>query len=210
MSAMAEDAAIDEKLLHATIKLNTAIFAGVCALIAGMTLLLITYASLYRGLPNPGHYLGLLAVFLPGYSVSAEGAWVGLVWGLALGGVLGAVVYRVYARGIRAQVTEYLAGRGSREDIEHAVLRLNGHALGLALGAMAAIGLLATTNWLVVRGTAQESVHAALLAQYLPGYEVSVTGSLIGAAEVFAIAYAACLVFAAVYDAVADRRRARA
>jgi len=205
-----DPAALDERLLHATIKLNTAMFAGVCAFIGGMTLLCVTYASLLRGLPNPGHYLGLLSVFLPGYSVSLEGAWVGLFWGAVLGAFLGAVMYRVYARSIRRQVLEYLAGRGAREDIEHAVLRLHGHSLGLALGTIMALGLLATTNWLVIRGTAAESPHAALLSQFLPGYTVSTVGSFIGALEVFGIAYLACLLFAAIHNAVVARRRARA
>ena len=201
---------IDEKLLHATVKLNTLLFASVCGVIAALTLLLVTYASLLRGLPNPGYYLGLLGVFLPGYSVSAEGAWIGMLWGALLGALFGAIMYRVYARGIRAQVAQYLAGHGTREDIAHAVMRLHGHSLGLALGLVAALGLLVTTNWLVVRGTAAESVHAALLAQYLPGYSVSTSGSLIGAVEVFVIAYLACLLLAAVHNRVVAWRQQRA
>lgn len=197
---------IDEQLLHATVKLNTAMFAAVCGFIGGVTLLVLTYLSLFRGLPNPGAYLGLLGVFLPGYSVSVEGAWIGFLWGAALCGLLGAVMYRVYARGIRRQVASYLAGESTREDIEFAVLRLDGHSLGIALGTVVALGLVATTNWLVLRGTANESPHAALLAQYLPGYTVSTPGSLIGAAEMFVVAYLACRLFAAVHNAVVARR----
>ena len=202
---------IDEKLLHATVKLNTLMFAVVCGFIAGTTLLLATYVSLLRGLPRPGYYLNLLGVFLPGYSVSGEGAWIGLLWGGLLGAILGAVMYRVYARGIRKQVDDYLAGRGSRVDIEHAVMKLHGHSLGIALGTIVAVGLLATTNWLVIRGTADESVHAALLAQYLPGYAVSTSGSLVGAVEVFVIAYVSCLLLAAIHNRVVEwRQKAKA
>ncbi len=199
---------IDEKLLEATVKLNTRLFAAVCGAIGGTTLLVATYASLLRGLPRPGHYLGLLGVFLPGYSVTPEGAWVGLLWGGVIGAFFGAIMYRVYARGIRAHVESYLAGEGSPGEIERAVLRLSGHSLGMALGVIAAIGLLATTNWLVLRGTAGESVHAALLAQFLPGYSVSTGGSFLGAFEVFALAYLACRLFAAVYNGVVARRQA--
>ncbi len=198
---------IDPNLLHATIKLNTLLFAIVCGVVAGSTLLVVTYAALLRGVPHGGYFLDLLGVFLPGYSVSHEGAWIGFAWGAVVGAAFGALMYRVYARGIRAQVEEYLAGHNLDQPIGRSVIRLDGHSLGLALGAVAAVGLVASTNWLVIRGTASESVHAALLAQYLPGYTVSTAGSLVGAVEVFVVAYAACHFLAAVYNAVASRHR---
>lgn len=198
---------IDEALLHATVKWNTRLFAGICGLIGALTLLSVTYISLYRGLPNPGHYLNLLGVFLPGYSVSDGGAWVGFLWGGLIGTVSGAVIYRIYARGIRQQVTEYLAGNRSRNALENAVLKLHGHSLGLALGSIAALGLLITTNWLVVRGTADESVNAALLAHYLPGYAVSASGSILGAVDVFVITYLFCVLLGVIYNGVAALRQ---
>lgn len=209
---MSEDAPIpiDEALLHATVKWNTRLFAGICGLIGAMTLLCVTYLSLYRGLPNPGYYLNLLGVFLPGYSVSAGGAWVGFLWGGLIGAVSGAVMYRIYARGIRQQVAEYLAGNRSRDSLENSVLKLSGPSLGLALGSIAALGLLITTNWLVVRGTADESIHAALLAHYLPGYAVSASGSILGAVVVFVITYLFCVVLGAIYNGVVALRRKRA
>ena len=198
---------IDEALLHATVKWNTRLFAGICGLTGALTLLCVTYLSLYRGLPDPGHYLNLLGVFLPGYRVSDGGAWVGFLWGGLIGAVSGAVIYRIYARGIRQQVAEYLAGRSSRDEIENAVLRLHGHSLGLALGSIAALGLLITTNWLVVRGTADESVHAALLSQYLPGYAISASGSILGAVDVFVIVYIFCVLLGMIYNGVVALRQ---
>jgi hypothetical protein len=198
---------IDEKLLHATVKLNTALFGGICGAMAGGTLLIATYASLLRGPPGPGPDLSLLGVFLPGYSVTPQGAWFGFLWGFVLGALLGAITYRVYARGIRGRVTEYLAGHGTHGEIQHVVLRLDGPSLGLALGTVAALGLIATTNWLVIRGTASESAHAALLAQYLPGYSVSMAGSFVGAIQIFVVAYAACALLAAIYNRIVDRRQ---
>lgn len=202
-------APIDEKLLHATVKLNTALFAAICGAMAGFTLLFVTFLSLLRGLPQPGHYLSLLGVFLPGYSVTPEGAWFGLLWGFMLGALVGAVIYRVYARGIRGRVTDYLAGQSTRDDLQRVTLKLDGHALGIAMGTVAALGLAATTNWLVLRGTADQSVHAALLAQYLPGYAVSIAGSLVGAVQVFVVAYAGCALFAAIYNRIVDLRQRR-
>jgi hypothetical protein len=205
---MSEDAPvpIDEVLLHATVRWNTLLFAGVCGLIGALTLLCVTYLSLYRGLPNPGQYLNLLGVFLPGYRVSAGGAWVGFLWGGLLGAVLGAVIYRIYARSIRQQVADYLTGKKSRDALEHAVLKLHGHSLGLALGAIAALGLLITTNWLVVRGTADESVNAALFSHYLPGYTVSASGSILGAVDVFVIAYLFSFLLGVIYNGVVALR----
>jgi len=198
---------LDEKLLHATIKLNTVLFAAVCGLMAGVSLLLITYISLNRGLPDPGHYLNLLGFFMPGYNVSVKGAWIGLLWGGVIGALAGAVTYRIYARGIRQQVLDYFAHNKSEHDLEYVVLRLHGHSLGLAIGGMVAIGLIATTNWLVLLGIADESVHAALLAQYLPGYSVSFGGSLVGALEVLIVAYLFCILLAAIYNLVHQVRR---
>lgn len=198
---------LDEKLLHATVKLNTVLFAAVCGLMAGVSVLLITYVSLNRGLPDPGHYLNLLGFFMPGYNVSVKGAWIGLLWGGVIGALAGAVIYRIYARGIRQQVQDYFAHNKTEYDLEYAVLRLHGHSLGLAIGGMVAIGLIATTNWLVLRGTADESVHAALLAHYLPGYSVSFVGSLVGALEILIIVYLFCVLLAAIYNRVHQFRR---
>lgn len=197
---------IDEKLLHATIKLNTLLFAVVCAVMGGVSLFLLTYISLYRGLPNPGHYLNLLSVFLPGYNVSLEGAWLGLLWGGLIGALIGVVVYRIYARSIRQQVADYFASKKSESDLEYTVLRLHGSSLGLALGGSVALGLLATTNWLVLRGTAEQSEHAALFGQFLPGYSVSFMGSLMGAIDIFILVYALCFFLALVYNGVSAFR----
>ena len=198
---------IDEVLLHATVKWNTRLFAGICGLIGALSLLGMTYLSLYRGLPSPGNYLNLLGVFLPGYRVSAEGAWIGFLWGGLLGAVSGAVIYRIYARSIRQQVADYFAGDKSAHDLEYLVLKLYGHSLGLALGGIAALGLLVTTNWLVVRGTADESIHAQLLSQFLPGYSVSLSGSILGAVEIFVIVYLFCLLLGVIYNRVVSLRQ---
>jgi hypothetical protein len=87
------------------------------------------------------------------------------------------------------------------------VLKLYGHSLGLALGGIAALGLLITTNWLVVRGTADESIHARLLSHYLPGYSVSLSGSILGAAEIFVIAYVFCALLGVIYNRVVALRQ---
>lgn len=178
-----------------------------CGGLAGIFLFAATFLSLYRGLPNPGHYLNLLGVFLPGYSVSPAGAWIGLFWGLVVGAVAGAVVYRIYARTIRQQVNDFLHDRRSVDDLKRPTLRVGGHALGLALGTVTALGLIVSTNWLVIRGTAGESVHAALLSNYLSGYSVSFAGSLIGAVQLFAVTYLFFLLLGWIYNQVVSWRQ---
>ena len=206
MSQNPNPPAIDEALLHATIKWNTRLFAAICGLIGAFTMLLVTYLSLFRGLPDPGFYLNLLGVFLPGYTVSAGGAWVGFFWGGVIGAVSGAITYRVYSLSIRQQVADYFAGNKSSADLEYVVAKIYGHPLGLALGTLAALGLLITTNWLVLRGTADESAHAELLSHYLPGYSVSTFGSILGAIGVFLVTYIFCILLATIYNGVVALR----
>jgi len=190
----------DEVLLHASIKLNTRLLAGVFGFISGITLLIVTYMSLYRGMPDTGQYLNLLGVFLPGYEVSHLGAWIGFFWGAILGGFIAAMFYRIYARSIPNLIRDYMKTSSKNDDLLATSMRIDGHYLGLALGAIIAIGLIVTTNWLVIRGTADQSMHAALLVNYLPGYSVSTIGSFIGALELFVINYILSLGFSWIYN----------
>lgn len=195
---------INSDLLHAVIKMNTLLLAGVFGFIGGLAMFTVTYMSLLRGLPHPGSYLNLLSIFLPGYEVSHAGAWIGLFWGAVVCGTLAAVFYRVYARGIPRLVKEYIDDGAVNEDLLSAKLKLGGHALGLGLGVVLSAGLFITTNWLVFRGTADVSMHAQLLVNYLPGYSVSTAGSLVGAMELFVIAYLFSRLFSCIYNSVAS------
>lgn len=204
----AGDTDMNRQLLRAAIRLNTLLFAGVFACVGGLFLFTVTFMSLYRGLPQPGQYLNLLSVFLPGYSVSHAGAWAGLFWGAVIGAVLAVIFYRIYARSIESQVKDYIDNDRDDRDLQSIVLRLDGNYFGLAMGAIVAGGLVVTTNWLVFKGTADESIHAILLANFLPGYSVSLLGSLIGAVEMFVAVYLVCLLFSWIYNrAVALRGR---
>jgi hypothetical protein len=60
------------------------------------------------------------------------------------------------------------------------VIRLEAVIQGLVLGIMTGAGIMVATLVLVVRGGPVVGPHLALLAQFLPGYHVSVIGSLIG------------------------------
>ena len=202
------DSSVDKsnRLLRAAVKVNTLLLAAVFGCFGGLSMLTITYMSMYRGLPEPGQYLNLLGVFLPGYSVSHSGAWIGMFWGALIGALLAVLFYRIYARSIPAQVEECIRRGHGKDDLLDVTLRIDGNYLGMALGGIAALGLLLTTSWLVFRGTAEESIHAELLAQYLPGYSVSIPGGLIGALEIFVFLYVLSLLFSWIYNQVCIAR----
>lgn len=193
---------INQQLLRSAVKLNTLLLAGVFGCFSGLAMFVITYMSMYRGMGNPGQYLNLLGVFLPGYSVSHAGAWIGLFWGACIGALLAAMFYRIYARSIPSQVEACLRHGHGKDDLLDVTLRFDGNYLGLALGTIVSLGLFVSTSWLVFRGTADESNHAELLSQYLPGYTVSYVGGIIGALEIFAIIYLLSLLFSWIYNRV--------
>jgi hypothetical protein len=68
-------------------------------------------------------------------------------------------------------------------------VRLNARAWGLAVGLLFGLGLFIATNILVIKGGAAVGPHLGLLAAYLPGYRVTLGGSLIGFVYGFALGY---------------------
>lgn len=193
-------------MLARVIRFNLIAVAVSLGVVGGALLWLATAMLLWRGGSNVGVHLALLGVFFPGYTVSWGGAWIGLFWGFIAGAVSGLVVYGAYARGLRNGASDLLIERPRSEGLRPPVMLLSGTSLGLGLGGLGALQLMASTNWLVLRGTAGESKNAALLGQYLPGYTVSFTGSLIGALQVFVLAFVASMVVATIYNIIARRR----
>ena len=200
------DLNLDANLLQITTKLNTYLLAAMCGFVAGISLLIFTFISLNRGLPDPGHYLNLLGYFMPGYEVSNLGAWIGLFWGFVYGAIAGAIIYRIYAKTIPEQVEQLVSKHSSYQDINYIILKINSSQFGIAMGILFAAGTFIATNVLVLKGTAEQSYNMALLAYYLPGYAVSFGGSIIGAIEMFVIIYAACFLFGTVYNKIVNRK----
>jgi hypothetical protein len=197
---------LDENLLRAVVKVNTLLTATITGCLCGLGLFAATWLSLNRGLPDPGQYMNLLGVFMPGYEVSPTGAWFGLIWGGVIGAVAGGVLYRFYARDIRSHVERFLQLDSDGDETWNPIVSIGGNALGIALGAVVACGLILTTGWLVLRGTADESVNARLLEHFLPGYSVSLPGSLIGAVQLFILVYLSCLLWSWIYNKIVSIR----
>lgn len=207
MNDLADDLEVsDREVLDATLRFNTRVFSAILGGFAGAALLGLSLFAYYG--PGTGRLaVALIGVFLPGYHANGwTGAIVGAFWGVVLGALLGAGIYRLNARHVLAKIDRLVIREGGSTDFPRAVLRLDGGMLGVAIGLIGALGLITTTNMLVARGTAAQSVHARLLSEVLPGYAVSPLGSAIGAIELFVVLYLCCRLFAAIYNAVASRR----
>jgi hypothetical protein len=91
-----------------------------------------------------------------------------------------------------------------REDeIVREIIRLSRNVLGLTLGILCAGGIFLATNILVFKGGSRVGPHLQLLNQFFPGYSVTLTGSVIGAAYAFVAGYVGGWIIAVVYNWVA-------
>ena len=199
---------VNLKLLNAAIRFNSLMLGLTAGTLAAVVMYIATHASIAKWGEESSNYLDLLAIFFPGYSVTSGGAWVGAFWAFVYFGICSSLSYRLYGRVLGTRVADSLLGTTPTENpvLKPSVLRLHGFSLGLAMGAIAALGLFASTAWLVVRGTADESVHAALFSNYIPGYSVSFLGGLWGAIELFALVFVGSYLLATVYNKIVEIR----
>ena len=187
-------------LVRATLRLNTLLFAAILGLLNGLALVVLGILATLFPHSHAGLAVYLLAVFMPGYEVGALGTFVGFVWGFLLGACMGGAVYWMHARNVLAHAGKLVELDAPYADVPAASLRLHGPSLGIAFGALGAIGLVVATNWLVLRGTADASPRARLLGEVLPGYALDLSGSLVGGAELFVVLYLLACIFAFVYN----------
>ena len=199
-------ASADAQLVSAAVRLNVWICALGVGLGAGLLLFLGTHLSIVVS-ERPGRYLNLLGVFMPGYSASLRGAWVGLLWGLIYGAISGGALAWLYGRSLGAKLpAQVIWDDASVHQLRPPLLRISSLTLGIGLGLIAALQLVLTTLWLVLRGTADQSVHAQLLSNYLPGYTVSLQGSLLGGLELFLLVYLSSVLVGVTYNLVTRLR----
>ena len=209
MKAMIHDVdRVNLKLLKTAIRFNGRILGLTAGSLAAVVIYIVTQTSIVKWGDDSGGYLGLLAIFFPGYSVSSAGAWIGAFWAFIYFGTCSWLSYRVYGKVLGTRISALLLSPVSTANpvLKPSILQLHGVSLGVAIGSIAALSLLASTVWLVVRGTAGESVHAALFSNYIPGYSVSIMGGLWGAIELFGLVFLSCLLLATVYNKVVKIR----
>jgi hypothetical protein len=93
---------------------------------------------------------------------------------------------------------------GSRNDgLSDFPVRLNARAWGVAIGVLFGLGLFVATNILVLKGGPEVGRHLGLLRAFLPGYRVTLAGSLIGFAYAFVIGYVVGWAISRMYNALA-------
>jgi hypothetical protein len=81
---------------HAVARLRASVMAVVFGLTSGTGLFVATAWLVIRGGARVGATLGLLQHYLPGYSVTWPGAFVGFLYAAVIGGVVGWVVAFIY------------------------------------------------------------------------------------------------------------------
>ena len=89
----------ERRLVRAAMaRLRVGLLAVVLGLVAGSELAFATAWLTLLGGDRVGPRLGLLGIFLPGYTVTWPGVAVGFGYGLAVGALAGALVGLVYNR----------------------------------------------------------------------------------------------------------------
>lgn len=91
----------ERRLEEALVRLNEHAWGIAFALLSGLTLFLATAILVIRGGDPVGPHLALLGIYLRGYEVTWVGAFVGLLYGLALGYVAGWAIGALYNRLVR-------------------------------------------------------------------------------------------------------------
>ena len=156
-------------------RVNAVSFAIVFGVVAGAGLWIATVFLVIKGGPNPGHTLRALGYAFPGYSVSFGGAFVGLFWAFVLGFATSLLPAWVYYRGVLLQIGSS-AGRTTHPG------RIHTPYFAMTFGLLCGFALLLSTLFLIVKHRPGEPLgpHLGLLSQYLPGYAITVVGSLVG------------------------------
>jgi len=85
-----------ELIRTAVIRIRTRVLAAALAISTGVGVWVITVWLLIRGGDDVGEHLSLLSNYMPGFSVTWTGAFIGLFWGAVYGAVVGFVFARLY------------------------------------------------------------------------------------------------------------------
>lgn len=93
------------------------------------------------------------------------------------------------------------------QELQAALVRLNARAWGIAMGLLLGGGLFVATIVLVIKGGENMGQHLQLLRVFLPGYSVSVVGSLVGFVYLFVLGYILGRFIGVVYNKMVELGR---
>jgi len=86
----------DDAIVTVAVRLNALTTGIVLGLFGGAALLLATLWLVLKGGAHVGPHLALLSQYLPGYSVSVAGAFLGFGYGVVMGFISGYLIGAVY------------------------------------------------------------------------------------------------------------------
>lgn len=168
------------KLVRAISRRNALALSTAIGAISGAGVFVATLVLVIKGGPNPGPMLSHLRYYLPGYSVSWAGAFLGLLGGFVEGFLLSLPSAWLYYAGVTRSIQASPEARSGQTPLDRRPIHLPFFAA--AFGLLAGIGLFLATLWLVVTHKPGTPLgpNLALLNQYLPGFRVSAFGGLLG------------------------------
>ena len=100
---------VNQELFLAALRFNAKMFGLVFGIFGAIVLIVMTQVSLAMWGDNAGGYLGLLGVFLPGYSVSPSGTLIGAIWAFLFAGLAGYLIYWSYGRVVGRNLAAYIS-----------------------------------------------------------------------------------------------------
>jgi hypothetical protein len=185
----------EQQVQTTLVRANARAWGLATGLLLGLGVFLATTILLLKGGENVGSHLGRLGQVFPGYEVTLGGAAIGAIYAFVIGYALGRLL--APRKPMELEVTD--------ENSRQKHVRLNGRAWGWGMGGILAILLAATTAALVARGG--EDVGALLhhLDVYLPGYQVTYSGAVIGAVYVFGLGWLGGRSIGGIYNLTVER-----
>ena len=94
-----------------------------------------------------------------------------------------------------------------RQILRKQLMRLHEQSWGIAIGSVLGFGLFIATLTLVIRGGERVGPHLELLNVYLPGYRVTLLGSVIGFVYAFVFGYAMGRIVVTMYNYLVNLRQ---
>jgi hypothetical protein len=91
-----EETGLEDIVMVRVMRLNAVVNGIAFGLLGGLTFFVLTLWLVLKGGPIVGPHLGLLGQYLPGYSVTVGGSFIGLGYGLVIGFLFGAFIAVVY------------------------------------------------------------------------------------------------------------------